>query len=192
MPQKIYDWKEVQSYYDAGHGFVECRKRFGFCHTAWIKAIKRGALVIPGYGFEDRRRHYDWVAVQAYYDAGNSFRECQAAYGFSNETWHKAVKRGEIKPRSPGMPIEQLLQGRRNRTHVKTRLIRVGLLRNECFQCGLRDWRSLHLDHINGMKHDNRLNNLRMLCPNCHSQTETYSGKNLRRRRRLQDTSASV
>jgi len=37
---------------------------------------------------------------------------------------------------------------------------------------------SLHLDHINGDNRDNRLNNLRFLCPNCHSQTKTYGGKN--------------
>lgn len=36
----------------------------------------------------------------------------------------------------------------------------------------------LHLDHINGINNDNRIENLRFLCPNCHSQTPTYSGKN--------------
>jgi predicted amidophosphoribosyltransferase len=44
------------------------------------------------------------------------------------------------------------------------------------------EWRgkpiSLHLDHINGDPSDNRIENLRILCPNCHSQTPTYSGKN--------------
>jgi DNA-directed RNA polymerase subunit RPC12/RpoP len=36
----------------------------------------------------------------------------------------------------------------------------------------------LQLDHINGINNDNRIENLRFLCPNCHSQTETYTGKN--------------
>lgn len=191
MPRRIYDWKAIQQYHDEGHGFVECQKRFGFCHTAWVKAIKRGQLDAGERSFGDRRRRYDWASIQAYYDAGNSFRECQYKYGFSNMTWHKAVKRGEIRPRVIGMPIEQLLRGRRCRTHVKMRLIRAGLLENICSDCGLQEWRGqrivMHLDHINGVKNDNRLENLRMLCPNCHSQTETYSGKNLRRRRSLQE-----
>ncbi|MDQ2865095.1 MAG: hypothetical protein M3R51_02605 [Candidatus Eremiobacteraeota bacterium] len=50
----------------------------------------------------------------------------------------------------------------------------------------------MHLDHINGVRVDHRLENLRMLCPNCHSQTETYGAKNLKYRRRLQDTMATV
>ena len=67
-------------------------------------------------------------------------------------------------------------------THVlKLRLIREGLLKNECFQCGLTKWNdkkiSLQLDHVNGEKKDNRIENLRLLCPNCHSQTKTYAGK---------------
>jgi 5-methylcytosine-specific restriction endonuclease McrA len=41
----------------------------------------------------------------------------------------------------------------------------------------------MQIDHINGIGNDHRLENLRMLCPNCHSQTATYGGRNLRRRR---------
>jgi 5-methylcytosine-specific restriction endonuclease McrA len=39
----------------------------------------------------------------------------------------------------------------------------------------------MHLDHINGVRDDHRLENLRMLCPNCHSQTPTYGGRNAKR-----------
>jgi 5-methylcytosine-specific restriction endonuclease McrA len=44
-----------------------------------------------------------------------------------------------------------------------------------------------HIDHINGVRDDHRLENLRMLCPNCHSQTSTYGGRDVKRRRRLQE-----
>lgn len=69
------------------------------------------------------------------------------------------------------------------RQKLKARIIKQKLLKYECVDCdNIGEWNgkplSLHLDHINGINNDNRLENLRFLCPNCHSQTETYSGKN--------------
>lgn len=194
--KRVHDWTAIQRYHDEGHNFVQCRRHFGFTHTAWVKAIKRGDLVTHYAPFEDRRRRYDWAAVQAYYDAGHSYRECQCKFGFCAAAWQKARVRGDITTRSPGMPIERLLTGPRNRSHVKGRLLHAGLLKNECAMCGLSRWHgkalSLHLDHINGVRDDHRLENLRMLCPNCHSQTETYGGRNMKRRRRLQDPGGTV
>ncbi|MBV8344438.1 MAG: HNH endonuclease [Candidatus Eremiobacteraeota bacterium] len=84
------------------------------------------------------------------------------------------------------MPIAELLSDPgRNRKHVKMRLLNAGLLTNICRSCGLSEWQgkplNMHIDHINGVRDDNRLENLRMLCPNCHSQTPTYGGRNLKR-----------
>jgi len=66
---------------------------------------------------------------------------------------------------------------------MKIRIIRDGLLDYVCAECGnTGEWNgkkiTLQLDHINGTHNDHRLTNLRFLCPNCHSQTETYAGKN--------------
>lgn len=53
-----------------------------------------------------------------------------------------------------------------------------------CTECGISEWRGkrlrLHLDHRNGVNNDNRLENLRLLCPNCHSQTRTYCKRKVR------------
>lgn len=70
---------------------------------------------------------------------------------------------------------------------VKDRLFKEGLLKNECCECGITKWKekpiTLQLDHINGVNNDNRIENLRILCPNCHTQTPTYSGRNIERRK---------
>lgn len=74
------------------------------------------------------------------------------------------------------------------RKSVKGRIIKDNLLEYKCLFCGIKDkWNnlkiSLELDHINGDPTDNRLENLRFLCPNCHSQTNTYCGLNLSKKK---------
>lgn len=68
------------------------------------------------------------------------------------------------------------------RNIVRKRIIQDNLLDYKCAICGVSEWNekkiSLELDHINGINYDNRLENLRFLCPNCHSQTSTYGSRN--------------
>jgi 5-methylcytosine-specific restriction endonuclease McrA len=75
------------------------------------------------------------------------------------------------------------------RANLKKRLFDEGLLENKCQECGIDpEWNgkklSLQLDHINGVNNDHRIENLRMLCPNCHSQTDTYAGKRFKQIRK--------
>lgn len=69
------------------------------------------------------------------------------------------------------------------RHRVKERIIKENLLPYECSSCSnTGSWQNkklvLQLDHINGVNNDNRIENLRFLCPNCHSQEDTYAAKN--------------
>jgi hypothetical protein len=70
-----------------------------------------------------------------------------------------------------------------NRAHLKRRLFAAGLLKNKCSGCGNTGiWNGkplrLQLEHKNGNPDDNRIKNLDIMCPNCHSQTKTFCGKN--------------
>ena len=64
--------------------------------------------------------------------------------------------------------------------YLKRLLIHIEGRDYKCEDCGLDQWRDkeikLQVDHINGIHHDNRPDNLRFLCPNCHSQTDTFCG----------------
>jgi 5-methylcytosine-specific restriction endonuclease McrA len=68
------------------------------------------------------------------------------------------------------------------RSSVRKTILKENLIEYKCGICEIDSWNgkklSLHLDHVNGVNGDHRLENLRFLCPNCHSQTETYVGKN--------------
>ncbi len=125
---------------------------------------------------------YDWDAVQVYYDEGNSYRDCRRKFGFAADSWTKAVRRGVLTARARLRPLADVLRTSIYRSHIKRRLLEAGILKNQCSLCGLSEWRgmrlSIQIDHINGVKGDFRIENLRMLCPNCHSQTATFGGRN--------------
>lgn len=83
------------------------------------------------------------------------------------------------------IPLKNILianSNYQNRSSLKRRLLKENLLVNECYICKLKNWLGksivLQLDHINGVFNDHRIENIRLLCPNCHSQTQNFAGKN--------------
>ena len=102
---------------------------------------------------------------------------------FTGQGWNINLK---FKP-FEGKKIEEILV--ENSTYqsykLKKRLIAEGIKKSVCESCGESEWLKqpipLELHHINGNNSDNRLENLRLLCPNCHALTDSYRGKNKRK-----------
>lgn len=110
---------------------------------------------------------------------------------FTGRGWRKGLS----IPRNPVFTLEEILTT--NSTFqtgkLKKRLFAAGLKKPRCEECGWKkmspDGRlPLELDHVNGIRTDNRLENLRILCPNCHSLKPTHRGSNINRTRRGGET----
>jgi len=97
----------------------------------------------------------------------------------------KGIKREFYEDEKIRIPLTDILNGNYpfySRKHLKRRLLKEGIFKNKCVICELTDWQNkslvCHLDHIDGNPQNHKLSNLRMLCPNCHSQTDSYCNKN--------------
>lgn len=180
---------EVELLLSEGRSNAEIAEQLGIS-KATVSYHARSLGVPPDQRFA---RRVDWPAVQCAHDAGMSVRKCADHFGFHVGSWHEAVRRGDIVPRDHLIPLDELLVVGRptNRQYLKRRLIVAGLKEELCEGCGIGEWQgkplSLHLHHRNGDGSDNRLENLMLLCPNCHSQTDTYGGRNGHRRKRQGD-----
>ncbi len=142
----------------------------------------------------------DWNKVQTTYDSNEiCLAELITRENLNRSTVAKAIKSGYLiidKSRENKLlktiPNDMIFieNSPHDASVVKRRIKKTDLLPYKCSntQCMLHmtqpTWNNhpivLHLDHINGIRDDHRLQNLRWLCPNCHSQTATYCGRNKR------------
>jgi ribosomal protein L40E len=111
--------------------------------------------------------------------------------GYHNRAFHRDIDRlgldtshfSRPKPKND-LPLDEILieksKWKGGSKNLRIKLVKYGVIDNVCSECGIGpEWNgkrlTLQLDHINGDSSNNRLENLRILCPNCHTQTITHS-----------------
>ena len=125
-------------------------------------------LAVTGGHYRDMHKHFSRLGLDTSHFTGQS---------------HLRGKHHSWKPKRPLSEILVVRSTYLCTSGLKRRLIKEGVLVNRCSECGLPpEWRgqplTMVLDHRNGDNTDNRLENLRLLCPNCNSQQPTFAGKN--------------
>lgn len=100
---------------------------------------------------------------------------------FTGKAWNVGIRyQSPAKQKLEDVLVEKSTY--RSSTKLKRRLIIEGLKEEKCEECLLSEWLNkkipLELHHKNGNNMDNRLENIQLLCPNCHAQTDTYRSKN--------------
>lgn len=135
-----------------------------FSMAATIRAL---GLDVGGSVYPTMRRHIERLGLDTSHWTGRA--------------WNRGRTGGTRKAR----PLEEILVHDSDvlDTHgLRLRLLKEGIFERRCSQCRRTTWEGqeipLQLDHVNGDRRDNRLENLRLLCPNCHALTDTWCGKN--------------
>ena len=155
-------------------------KRQKYTNEQFIKAVEESfsiAEVCRRLGLKEAGGNYQTVK--------NKIKELDLdSSHFTGKAWNKGKKLG---PNYYGTakPLEEILV--KNSTYQSSKLIKrlfdAGLKEHRCERCNNTEWLGypipLELHHINGIHNDNRLENLQVICPNCHAQTDNYRGKNI-------------
>lgn len=123
-----------------------------------------------------------------YAGAGGNYQTCHKRIQRLNLDTSHFVGQGSNKGKTfgPKRPIEDYLSNSQsiNSVELKRRLIQENIFEHKCYSCNLTEWLGelipIELHHIDGNNKNNNLNNLQILCPNCHAKTDTYCGKNSR------------
>ena len=129
------------------------------------------------------RRIHNWTDIQILYDTGISTKTLKEQYGISYHAIERAIKRGDFIRRSRTEANSRPIDTIKKRETIKYRILREGLIPYICSECGQLPEHNgkplvLQLHHKDGINNNHDIDNLTFLCPNCHTQTETYAGKN--------------
>jgi hypothetical protein len=139
--------------------------------TSIAQVLTELELPTEGRSHHDLTRRIHELGIDASHLRGQGWARGQT------KTSHAGIARNSERMRFPDSAVfvenSSIVGGQT----ITPRLLAMGWV-YACAWCGISEWRAqalvLHLDHINGINNDNRLINLRLLCPNCHSQTATY------------------
>jgi len=190
--------KEIRKMLSNGNSYGDITRKVGVAaSTVAYHARQLGITKKPG------GNRYNWPKIQNHIDNDKSYESCIKLFGITSSAMRYAIKYGLLN-----IPDEKLPARGNNgiikkpmceilvedsafscNSKFKKRLVEEGVLNYHCYNksCMLHSMNTmvwcgepivLHLDHINGIRNDNRKKNLRFLCPNCHSQTTTYCGRN--------------
>lgn len=112
----------------------------------------------------------------------DTYRKYAKQYGCYNTN---QSGKGISKPNTTKFILEDILEGlhpQYGASKLRVRLIKEGYFEAKCNKCNLTEWQGqaipLELEHKDGCHHNHQLDNLELLCPNCHALTETYAGRN--------------
>lgn len=159
------DWPAVQKFYDEGNSFRDITRVMGIHNFSITRAVKRGDLI-------SRKRGY---RNDVLCEGCDFIFKRRANKRFCSQECH--IEHSWLLTHLP-----RVMAGTAGAKAIK-RYLRT--LSDCCAICNLSEWMgkpiALHLDHIDGNCENNSLSNVRLLCPNCHSQTDTFSGKNIGR-----------
>ena len=133
-------------------------------------------------------------------ETANSATAAAALLGVQYGTYRRhAIRLGVFKTNQSGkgmkkpildsrkIPLDEILNGKHpsyQSNKLRKRLLDENIKTHICEVCGLTEWMNkpipLEVDHIDGIRNNHILSNLRLICPNCHAQTDTYKGKNMK------------
>jgi hypothetical protein len=159
------------------------------CSSSTVNYHRKKLGLNPIDGKKHGIRH-DWPAIIKFYNEGHSYRDCQIKFGVCGESMTRAVKRGLFTPRvnNKYLVFEEMKTrhtgkyGSGIRHHLRRKILIENLIPYFCAECGIDTWRgeklTLRLDHKDGDGRNNELSNLRFVCPNCDSVSDTYCWKN--------------